>query len=150
MTPADVEKQRERLVGLLKTLFQLDQPALDFGFYRIMHAKSGQVSKFLEEDLLSIIRDEFGVDNKADIDEALKALDAARRQAAEYELKGDAIESAPPVKRAKAAYDAERSSGINEAAVYDHLYRFFKRYYDNGDFMSLRYSVRETEGKAAP
>ena len=34
----NVEKQRERLISLLKELFQLDQPDLDFGFYRIMHA----------------------------------------------------------------------------------------------------------------
>ena len=30
----------ERLKTLLKELFQLDQPDLDFGLYRIMHAKS--------------------------------------------------------------------------------------------------------------
>ena len=45
---ANIEQQRERLIGLLKELFQLDQPDLDFGFYRIMHAKSGEVSDFLE------------------------------------------------------------------------------------------------------
>ena len=31
----------EKLKTLLKELFQLDQPDLDFGLYRIMHAKSG-------------------------------------------------------------------------------------------------------------
>ena len=56
----NVEKQRERLIKLLKELFQLDQPDLDFGFYRIMHAKAGQVTTFLEEDLLGIIREAFG------------------------------------------------------------------------------------------
>jgi adenine-specific DNA-methyltransferase len=43
---ANVEKQRQRLISLLKTLFQLDQPDLDFGFYRIMHAKASQVTNF--------------------------------------------------------------------------------------------------------
>ena len=42
------EQRRTRLVGLLKELFQLNQPDLDFGFYRIMHAKSAQVTDFLE------------------------------------------------------------------------------------------------------
>lgn len=37
-----------------------------------------------------------------------------------------------------------------EADVYDHLYRFFERYYDNGDFISRRYYAHETSGKAAP
>ena len=30
----------DRLVALLKELFQLDKPDLDFGFYRVMHAKA--------------------------------------------------------------------------------------------------------------
>ncbi|NLF95996.1 MAG: hypothetical protein GX569_04595, partial [Candidatus Riflebacteria bacterium] len=54
-----VYKLRNRLMNKLKELFQLDQPDLDFGFYRIMHAKSDQVRDFLENDLLKIISDEF-------------------------------------------------------------------------------------------
>jgi len=37
------EQLRNRLLKKLKELFQLDQPDLDFGFYRIMHAKSAEV-----------------------------------------------------------------------------------------------------------
>ena len=42
----------EKLNTVLKELFQLDQPDLDFGFYRVMHAKSAEVTQFLEKDLL--------------------------------------------------------------------------------------------------
>jgi hypothetical protein len=42
----------DKLVTLLKELFQLDQPDLDFGFYRVMHAKSAEVTQFLDKDLL--------------------------------------------------------------------------------------------------
>ena len=42
----------EKLKALLKELFQLDQPDLDFGLYRIMHAKSAEVTQFLDKDLL--------------------------------------------------------------------------------------------------
>ena len=38
----------EKLKNLLKELFQLDQPDLDFGLYRIMHAKSAEVTQFLD------------------------------------------------------------------------------------------------------
>ncbi len=38
----------------------------------------------------------------------------------------------------------------DEAEVYDHLYRFFERYYEDGDFISRRYYTRETSGRAAP
>lgn len=144
----NVEKQRERLISLLKELFQLDQPDLDFGFYRIMHAKAGQVTKFLEEDLLGIIRGAFGEADEARIGEARAAYEAARKQATDYGAPDP--DAAEPVKKAKAAYDAAKDSSSNEGDVYDHLYRFFERYYDTGDFMSRRYFARETDGKAAP
>ena len=38
-----MSKQFDKLVVLLKELFQLDQPDLDFGLYRVMHAKSAEV-----------------------------------------------------------------------------------------------------------
>lgn len=145
---ASVEKQRERLIELLKELFQLDQPDLDFGFYRIMHAKADQVSKFLEVDLLSIIRDAFGEADESRIAESKAAYEAAAQQAKDFGAPDP--EATEPVKQAKAAYDAAKDSGSNEGDVYDHLYRFFERYYDNGDFMSRRYFARETDGKAAP
>ena len=80
----NVEKQRERLISLLKELFQLDQPDLDFGFYRIMHAKAGQVTKFLEEDLLGIIREAFGEADEARIAEAVLPTKPRKKQAADY------------------------------------------------------------------
>jgi adenine-specific DNA-methyltransferase len=145
---ASVEKQRDRLVSLLKALFQLDQPDLDFGFYRIMHAKAGQVTKFLEEDLLSLIREAFGEVDEARTAGARAAYEAARKQAADYGAPDP--EATEPVKKAKAVYDAARDSEGNEGDVYDHLYRFFERYYDSGDFLSRRYYARETDAKAAP
>ena len=145
---ANIEKQRERLIGLLKELFQLDQPDLDFGFYRIMHAKAGQVTKFLEDDLLGIIREAFGETDASRASEAKAAYEAARKQAEEFGAPDP--DAAPKVKEAKAAWDEAKEGGSNEGDVYDHLYRFFERYYDNGDFMSRRYFARETDGKAAP
>lgn len=145
---ANIEKQRERLIGLLKELFQLDQPDLDFGFYRIMHAKAGQVTKFLEDDLLGIIREAFGETDASRASEAKAAYEVARKQAEEFGAPDP--DAAPKVKEAKAAWDEAKEGGSNEGDVYDHLYRFFERYYDNGDFMSRRYFARETDGKAAP
>jgi adenine-specific DNA-methyltransferase len=39
-----MSQKYEKLKALLKELFQLDQPDLDFGLYRIMHAKSTEVT----------------------------------------------------------------------------------------------------------
>jgi adenine-specific DNA-methyltransferase len=138
----------KKLLTLLKELFQLDQPDLDFGFYRIMHAKAGQVTTFLEKDLLGIIREAFGEADGARVERAKAAYEAARKQAEEFGAPDP--DAAPKVKEAKAALDAVKESGSNEGDVYDHLYRFFERYYDNGDFMSRRYFARETDGKAPP
>ncbi|MFZ4526262.1 MAG: hypothetical protein ACOYOE_12160 [Chlorobium sp.] len=39
----------DKLKTLLIELFQLDQPDFDFGLYRIMHAKSTDVTQFLDK-----------------------------------------------------------------------------------------------------
>ncbi|MBW2570634.1 MAG: hypothetical protein JRE47_15030 [Deltaproteobacteria bacterium] len=54
------EQLRGRLIDKLKELFQLDQPDLDFGFYRIMHARAEQITDFLTTDLLKIVENAFG------------------------------------------------------------------------------------------
>jgi adenine-specific DNA-methyltransferase len=150
---------RNRLVGKLKELFQLDQPDLDFGFYRIMHAKAKQVTEFIEKDLLQVIEDTFG--NQAD-QQSAATLANARRELEEA-LGADALDengllkesfgALPAGKRylealAKAA--AAKDALSAEGEIYDHLHRFFERYYEDGDFISRRYFSRETAGRAAP
>lgn len=142
------DKQRKRLISLLEELFQLDQPDLDFGFYKIMHAKAQTVSNFVQKDLLEIIKSAFGEADEAKVEEARLKYEQALEQAKSFGAPDP--EATEPVQKAKAAYDAAKDSGANEGEVYEHLYRFFERYYDNGDFMSRRYFARETGGKAAP
>ena len=64
----------EKLKTLLKELFQLDQPDLDFGLYRVMHAKSAEVSQFLDNDLLPQVQAAFGQYKTADKAELEKKL----------------------------------------------------------------------------
>ena len=47
-----ISQKYEKPKTLLLELFQLDQPDLDFGFYRVMHARSAEVAQFLEKGLL--------------------------------------------------------------------------------------------------
>lgn len=126
----------EKLVALLKELFQLDQPDLDFGFYRIMHAKSTEVSQFLEKELLPQVKSAFAAYQPADKAAIEKELAQAIEQA-----KGLGVdpESTQKVKdlRARLANEAVDLDTL-EAEVYDHLYRFFRRYYSEGDFLSKR------------
>lgn len=143
-----VEQLRSRLIDKLKELFQLDQPDLDFGFYRIMHAKSEQVTRFLENDLLKIVSDAFGDGNEGRLAELRQAYEAAVEQARRFGAADP--EQTAPVREAKAALEAAADTTKAEAEVYDHLFRFFERYYEDGDFISRRYYTRETPGKAAP
>src|SRR5712691_6655774 len=126
----------EKLVALLKELFQLDQPDLDFGFYRVMHAKSAEVTQFLEQDLLPQVKTAFAqyqpADKAAIERELAKAIEQAQGLGADPE-------TLPKVKelRARLAQDAVDLDAL-EAEVYDHLYFFFRRYYSEGDFLSKR------------
>lgn len=141
------QNQRDRLIELLKELFQLNQPDLDFGFYRIMHAKADKVSSFLENDLLKIVSDAFGEADEAKLNDAKLAIEKSIAQAKDFGAPDP--ENAPAVIKAKETYDQIKDVGNGETEIYDHLYRFFERYYDDGDFLSRRYYARETDGKAA-
>ncbi|MCB9903805.1 MAG: site-specific DNA-methyltransferase [Planctomycetes bacterium] len=126
----------KKLVTLLKELFQLDQPELDFGFYRVMHAKSAEVTKFLEEDLLPQVKKAFEGYKSADRATMLAELTKLSRS---IEDAGMDPSASPKV---QALQDQLANEAVDTAAlesdVYDHLYRFFRRYYSDGDFLSKR------------
>src|SRR5271166_2688114 len=126
----------EKLKNLLRELFQLDQPDLDFGLYRIMHAKSAEVTQFLDKDLLPQVKEAFGLYKTADKAELEKELAKAIEQAQSL---GAEPETLPKVKelRAKLANEAVDIGGL-ENEVYDHLFSFFRRYYSEGDFLAKR------------
>ncbi|MCK6443325.1 site-specific DNA-methyltransferase [Elstera cyanobacteriorum] len=126
----------EKLKTLLKELFQLDQPDLDFGLYRIMHAKSAEVTQFLDKDLLPQVRQAFGLYKTADKAELEKELTKAIEQARSL---GADPETLPKVKELRAKLDNETVDiSALENEVYDHLFSFFRRYYSEGDFLAKR------------
>lgn len=126
----------DKLISLLKELFQLDQPDLDFGLYRIMHARADEISQFLDRDLLPQVKDAFSQYKTADKAELEKGLQQAIEQA--HGLGVDP-ESTAKVKelRQKISEQGVDVTGL-EQEVYDHLYKFFRRYYHEGDFLAKR------------
>jgi very-short-patch-repair endonuclease/DNA modification methylase len=126
----------DKLVALLRELFQLDQPDLDFGIYRILRARDTEVTQFLKHDLLPQVKAafaEYRTADKAAIEQELaKASEQARSLGADPE-------TLPKVKelRERLARESVDLEAL-EADVYDHLYRFFRRYYHEGDFLSRR------------
>src|SRR6476660_4012011 len=117
----------EKLKNLLKELFQLDQPDLDFGLYRIMHAKSAEITQFLDNDLLPQVKQAFSLYKNADRAEIKKELAKAVEQA---QAPGADPDTLPKVKelRDKLVHEAV-DIGALENEVYDHLLSFFRRYY---------------------
>jgi adenine-specific DNA-methyltransferase len=156
----NVMAQREKLVKKLYELFEMDQPDLDFGFYRIMHAKADQVKQFIDGELIETVERVFAanqdVDNAQQINEARDILRESLGSNCVHE-NGDLIEpfasmNIPAIKQYKETIAAIRSSKENlsiQARIYNHLLKFFERYYDNGDFISRRYFTRETDTRTA-
>ena len=131
-----MSQKYEKLKMLLKELFQLDQPDLDFGLYRIMHAKSTEVTQFLDKELLPQVKEAFSLYKTADKAELEKALVRVIEQA---QALGADPETLPKVKdlRARLKSDAVDVDAL-EREVYDHLFSFFRRYYSEGDFLAKR------------
>lgn len=128
----------------LKNIFQIDRPDLDFGIYRILNARRNEISDYLDnrlrakvetyltdaksdvhdsqlESITNQIKDEFG---KRAFDEAGKLVNET------------AIESSLGQQYQELRDHAD--SSFDQAQVFSHLYTFFSRYYDEGDFISQR------------
>ncbi len=131
------EKQ-QKLIDLLKEMFQLDQSDLDFGIYRIMNAKSEEISTFLEKDLIGSIKEAFASSAGSSLQQDLAtAIEQARALGADPE-------TLPKVQELRAKLSGISGSAALEDEVYSHLASFFSRYYQEGDFISLRRYKKDT------
>jgi adenine-specific DNA-methyltransferase len=129
------ENYLEKFKKLLAELFMFDQADLDFGIYRIMNAKRDEITKFLDADLLPQVRRTIGELEQAERAVVQKDLVKAIEQA-----KGVGIdpETAPRVKELRQALAETADVEALETEVFSDLYNFFRRYYNDGDFLSLR------------
>ncbi len=138
-TSKPLSKNARENLGKLKTklreLFQLDRGDLDFGLYRIMALKSAEIEDFLDNYLLLQITEALGEIAESDISSRREELQKATEEA---EKLGYNPEESSKIKEIKAQIKAAEKDQQKEADVYNHLYNFFSRYYDEGDFMSLR------------
>ncbi len=141
---------------LLRELFQFDSADLDFGIYHIMNHKREVIERFITEDLPQAIVEELERGALAEQARTTQALEAARKKVLDA-LGDDALDaegnlaekySGTKAGREYLAAQAEAASARDrqalEVAIYNHLYTFFSRYYQDGDFISKRrYSKRE-------
>ena len=150
-TSADTQTNLDKFQALLRELFQFDCADLDFGIYRIMNRKRDAVEQFITKNLPEAVDAELDSGPLAQQAQADKALATAQQSVvatlgntafdADGEL-ADAFRNVPVgqeyLKALAAAADSNRSRDSVEADIYNRLYIFFSRYYEEGDFISQR------------
>ncbi len=126
---------QEKLISILKDVFMLDKAELDFGIYKIMNQKRLDIEQFLYKELLPQIKDILAESVKDDKKPLQIELEKATQNAIDAGINPETslkvIEIKEKLKTAADITDAE-----NE--VFSHLATFFKRYFDNGDFIAMR------------
>ena len=141
---------RRELQGLLRKLFQFDSADLDFGIYRIMNYKRDEIEKFIEEDLIKAVDVEFEKYSAKSKEEIEKELEEIKKRIFST-LGEDALLPSGDIKEmyrgspiAKEFYKKKEDLKNSEMAdqhkseIFSHIYQFFSRYYDEGDFISQR------------
>lgn len=125
----------KKLIDTLKEVFMLDKAELDFGIYRIMNQKRKDIEQFLEKDLVpqvhQVLSESLSVDKQA----LQKELDEAIKQAQSLGADPDTL---PKVQQIRARLGEAADMVAIENEVFSLLANFFKRYFDNGDFISMR------------
>lgn len=145
-----------RFQELLRELFEFECADLDFGIYRIMNYKRGIIKEFIENKLPKIITEELSQGALAEQTRARQELQraaaAVRESLGEYAINPDGslqeqYRHTPVGKQYIEALQKARHASSDEdleTAIYNHLYTFFRRYWQDGDFISKRrYSKRE-------
>lgn len=139
--------------NLLRELFQFDHADLDFGIYRILNQKRDQIEDFIQEDLVEEISSELErleavetLDVKERFQEARERVvesfseDALGKndKLVEYQETPLGEEYVEVWEEWQEAQEQSASKDQVRRQIYDHLYRFFRRYYDDGDFVTKR------------
>lgn len=145
-------QNRQRLQKLLRELFQFDVSDLDFGIYRILNQRRDEIERFIERDLLEAVDEELEALAEADRADIEERLEEKREQLGEeaFEEDGSLKEGALTTKlgreyqQLQQELEAVSVAEDTEARIFNDLYRFFSRYYREGDFLAeRRYSSRE-------
>lgn len=126
----------QELVAKLREIFQIDRPELDFGIYRILNARAGEINDYLENRLPEKVQSALSAGNGASAQQLQADLHEVIKQAQALGANPDDL---PRVKDLRARLNfAVTGSAEHENAVFSHLLSFFSRYYEQGDFISQR------------
>lgn len=153
MTSPTATSALVRFQSLLRELFQFDSADLDFGIYRILNTRRGLFEDWIGNQLPAAVREALssGAVAKSDA-EAQRLVELASKLREEQEddavidgdgrlregITGRTAREYREFWGARQASSQPASADAREADIYNRLYDFFRRYYEDGDFLSLR------------
>lgn len=130
-----MSEQFEKFVKVLREMFMIDDAAdLDFGIYKVMHQKQEDIEKYMKEDLQKNVQDEIAQNVGGRRRFVEEELQKAKQGALSLGVPMSDIMNVPRVKALVEELEGLTPTDELENMTYDHLARFFSRYYDDGDF----------------
>ena len=147
---SNIDTDIQKFQKLLEEIFQFDKSDLDFGIYRIMKYKRQQIRDFIDKGIISKISDEIEeqkirtlATKKQELEETVKGIKEAIGLDAfdeKGQLKLEHHKTTIGKKWVELSQMTAGAKDIDELTrnAYVHLYNFFSRYYDEGDFISKR------------
>lgn len=141
----------KRFQDLMVDLFQFDMSDLDFGLYRLFRLKRSEIEAFLNKQLPDEVKKAFASVTGAERETLQKQVEALAKQARES-VADDAVlptgQPNPKYAETKAVREYVKTcrqlevaevSKAQQADVFNQIYAFFSRYYDDGDFIPRRF-----------
>ena len=145
----------QKFQELLREIFQFETSDLDFGIYRILNYKRKQIEKFINVDLINKVESAFEKHKS----ERLRDINQRFEEAKQKVIQSLGQDAFTPTGELKKEFEAtpvgreflmlkeqkEEAETIDEIKlqVFNDLYNFFSRYYEEGDFIpQYRYSIK--------
>ena len=145
----------QKFQELLKRLFQFEASDLDFGIYRVLNYKRDRIEKFIQGDLKNKVETAFAKHKDERLTDINRRFEEVKEKAIQslgpkaFTPTGDLKEEFKdtPVGRdflsIKTQKDEAETIDEIKLQVFNDLYNFFSRYYEEGDFIPhYRYSIK--------
>ena len=158
-----MQESLQKLQKLLQKLFRADAEDLKFGIYRIINFRRDKIKDFIHKELPAIVQN--ALDANTEVESAHERVTELENQVRELgdnlgeemldadgNLINEVYRERPLIQQyleAREQLGSPQSPDQRKDAVYNHLYAFFSRYYEDGDFIPRR-RYSQTERYAVP
>ena len=158
-----MQTPQQKLQGLLQKLFRADAADLDFGIYRIINYRRDQIQDFINKELPAIVNNV--LDTNTETETTHERITEFENQVRKFgdnlgeemldadgNLINQTYRETPLIQQyleTRERLGAPQSRYERADMIFNHLYTFFSRYYEDGDFIPRR-RYSQTERYAIP